>query len=235
MADKFRQAKVSRHVRIYHKQMQSVAWLHLTGSAVKVLLALAVLEKGDNNGEFFLSVRRAAELTGLSKGAANRAFHELIDKGFIYCAERGGFSRKTPHAACWGLTWQSGPKGSEHRAPSHAYEKWRPEQNRGPRKQDTAVPDSRTVEQNAPEYCLENRDSETVETPENCQVATVSKSGTHNSYQALPAQPSVYRHPASFTPAWWQPDLSLPLARLAHSAILSNAIQRAIADRTLAA
>src|SRR5690606_9447945 len=118
MADKFRRAKAPSHVRTYHKQMRSEAWLHLTGSAGKVLLLLASLEKGDNNGEFFLSVRKAAELTGLSKNAANRALHELMDKGFVYCAERGGFSRKTPHAACWGLTWHAGPKGSEHRAPS---------------------------------------------------------------------------------------------------------------------
>lgn len=132
MADKFRQAKVPSHARIYRRQMQSVAWLHLSGSAVKVLLALALLERGENNGEFFLSVRTAAEMTGLDKDTCSRAFHELMDKGFIYCAERGGFSRKTRHAACWGLTWVAGPKGSPHGPPSHAYEKWRPEENDGP-------------------------------------------------------------------------------------------------------
>lgn len=39
-----------------------------------------------------------------------------------------GFSRKTPHAAMYGFTWLAGPKG-EHRAPSHAYEKWKRDGN----------------------------------------------------------------------------------------------------------
>lgn len=144
MADKFRQAKVASHIRIFRRQMQSVAWSHLSGSAVKVLLALALLERGDNNGEFFLSVRKAAEMTGLDKDTCGRAFNELLDKGFIYRTQRGGFSRKTRHAACWGLTWAAGPKGSEHRAPSHAYEQWRPVANVGPAISDKLVPILRT-------------------------------------------------------------------------------------------
>lgn len=63
--------------------MQSEAWRHLSGSGVKVLLALAALEKGDNNGAFFLSVRTGAERTGLGKDAVNRALRELQDKGFM--------------------------------------------------------------------------------------------------------------------------------------------------------
>lgn len=126
MADKFRRAKTSRHVRIYHRQMDSVAWQHLTGSAVKLLLALARMEMGENNGEFYLSVRNAAEKTGLSNNTVNRAFHELADKGFIYCTEQGSFSQKTRHATCWGLTWVAGPAGTKNRAPSHAYANWQP-------------------------------------------------------------------------------------------------------------
>jgi len=126
MADKFRRAFTPPHVRIYNRQMQSIAWKHLTGSAVKVLMTLASFEKGANNGEFFMSVRSGAERSGLSKDTVNRALHELMGKGFIYCTERGGFSRKTPHAACWGLTWVPGPTGTPYRAPSHEYEKWRP-------------------------------------------------------------------------------------------------------------
>lgn len=130
MADKFRRAHVPRHVRINNDLTNSIAWKHLSGSAAKVLLALADLERGENNGEFFLSVRDAGERAGLSKDTAARCFHELIDKGFIYCTELGGFSRKVRHAACWGLTWVPGPKGTPYRCPSHAYKKWRPEKPR---------------------------------------------------------------------------------------------------------
>lgn len=231
MADKFRRAKVPRHVRIYHRQMQSEAWRHLSGSAVKVLLALAALEKGDNNGEFFLSARTGAEITGLGKNAVNRALHELQEKGFIYCAVRGGFSRKTPHAACWGLTWQAGPKGSDHRAPSHAYEKWRPGKMRGPRKEDMAVPETRTVSQKVPSCCPQIGDSEATETAEICQSATVSKSGTHNSYQAPPSRRAAVRHSILPSLVWWQPDISQPVARLAHAAILSEMLRQAMTEK----
>ncbi len=185
MADKFRRAKTPRHVRIFHRQMESVAWRHLTGTAVKLLLALARLEKGENNGEFFLSVRKACEITGLSKNAVNRAFHELMDKGFIYCSESGGFSRKTPHAACWGLTWVGGPKGSPHRAPSHAYEKWRPQENRGPRNGDKVVPDFETVGEIRRQECPQIGDSDETKMAEDCEIAAVFKSGTHTSDQPM--------------------------------------------------
>lgn len=114
-----------KHVRVYRDQMATEAWLALSGSAVKVMLAMGLLENGDNNGEFYFSDRKGAEMTGLSRNTVRKAINELIDTGFVYCSVRGGFSRKTPHAACYGFTWMAGPKGSEHRAPSHAYQKWK--------------------------------------------------------------------------------------------------------------
>jgi hypothetical protein len=215
--------------------MQSEAWRHLSGSAVKVLLALAALEKGDNNGEFFLSARKGAAITGLGKNAVNRALHELQDKGFIYCAVRGAFSRKTPHAACWGLTWQAGPKGSDHRAPSHSYEKWRPAQKRGPRTRDAAVPETATTGPNGASDCAHYRDSETAKTAERRQTLPVSKTGTHNSYQPLDFVQPVKRLPNPAGIGWWQPDLARPLSRLAQAAILSHAIRQAIDEGRLAA
>lgn len=202
---------------------------------MKVLLTLAALEKGDNNGEFFLSARTGADMTGLGKNAVNRALHELQEKGFIYCAERGGFSRKTPHAARWGLTWAAGPKGSEHRAPSHAYEKWRPEQKRGPRNRDDAVSRTRTVTQNAPIHSPQIGDSEAKEMAQNRETATVPKSGTHNSYQGLSPQSAAQRHPPLLSIGWWQPDHSLPLAQLTYATTLAGSLSRAMTEKRLAA
>lgn len=235
MADKFRRAKVPRHIRIYHRQMQSEAWLSLSGSAVKVLLALASLENGDNNGEFFLSVRTGAKLTGLGKDAVNRALQELQEKGFIYCATPGGFSRKTPHATCWGLTWVAGPKGGEHRAPSHAYDKWRPEKKRGPENKDSAVPGIGTVGQNGTSYCPENADSQTTKMAEIGQTPTVPKMGTHTSNQLPQARVAAHRpaHPSLL--GWWQPDYSLPVASLVHSAVLTGQLEQTITERKRAA
>lgn len=235
MADKFRRANVPRHIRIYHRLMQSEAWLNLSGSAVKVLLALAALEKGDNNGAFFLSVRTGAERTGLGKDAVNRALHELQDKGFIYCATPGGFSRKTPHAACWGLTWVAGPKGSEHRAPSHAYEQWRPTKKRGPRKPDSAVPEIGTVAQNSTPDCPDNADSETAETAQIRQNDTVRKGGTHNSNQSPGHFWNADRRAHHVPVGWWQTDYSQPVANLAYATILAAALERQAIDHRHAA
>lgn len=96
---------------------------------MKVWLAMALLETGDNNGGFFFSDRKGAEMTGLSRNTVQKALKELIAKGFIYCSERGGFSRKTQHAAKYGFTWLAGPQGTERRAPRHDYENWAPHGN----------------------------------------------------------------------------------------------------------
>lgn len=239
MADKFRQAKVPRHVRIFHRQMQSEAWRHMTGSAVKVLLAMASLENGDNNGAFFLSARTGAKMTGLGKNAVNRALHEVQDKGFVYCAEPGGFSRKTPHAACWGLTWQAGPPG-KHRAPSHAYESWRPPNFRGPRNKDDPVPDTGTVGREQARHRPENGDSETARTAENRQSATVPKGGTHTSYQSLEPCNGSSNPPENLGGpilplGWWQPDCAAPMARLGFAASLARQLGEALGQRKLAA
>ena len=132
---KWTEARSPRHVRIYRRQMQSPAWRSLSGSAVKVMLAIADFENGSNNGEIFLSDRVGAEITGMSRNTVRRSIDELIKTGFIYCTAKGGFSRKTPHAATYGLTWQAGPKDSPWRAPSHAYEAWQASENGNTRAQ----------------------------------------------------------------------------------------------------
>jgi len=118
-----------KHVRAYKDQIDSPAWREASGSAIKVMLAMGLFENGDNNGDIHFSDRIGAEMTGLSRNTVRRSLNELIALGFIYCNERGGFSRKTPHAATYGFTWLAGPKGSEHRAPSHAYKKWKHPEN----------------------------------------------------------------------------------------------------------
>jgi hypothetical protein len=235
MSDRFRRAKSARHVRIFHRQMQSEAWRHLSGSAVKVLLAMASLENGGNNGEFFLSARTGANMTGLGKDAVNRALHELQEKGFVYCAEPGGFSRKTPHAASWGLTWQAGPSG-QHRAPSHAYEKWRSAHFRGPRNRDSAGPEIGTVGSKPASYCPENGDSESAETAENRQSPTVPKTGTHTiCQQGEPFAAENHGDPKSALAGWWQPDCGQALAAFAGAAILAGRLGEAIEERRLVA
>ena len=123
---KSQQAKEGKHVRVYRKQMNTAAWREASGSAVKVILAMMLFDNGENNGAIYFSDRVGAEMTGLSRNTVWKALRQLQELGFAYCTERGGFSRKTRHAACYGLTWLAGPKGTDNRAPSHAYERWQP-------------------------------------------------------------------------------------------------------------
>jgi hypothetical protein len=101
--------KHTRHVRIDHSMMTSDAWRALSGGAVKVLLHLASIENGTNNGAIGLSVRDAGEATGLARSVAARALAELTDSGFIIPTSLGAFSVKTKVASTWRLTWLAWP------------------------------------------------------------------------------------------------------------------------------
>lgn len=181
---KWQRGKEPSHVRIYSRQMRSLAWLHLSGSATKVLLCIAGLERGDNNGQFFLSERKGAELTGLSRNTFHKSIVELIDKGFIYCTERGAFSRKIAHASCFGLTWAAGPRGTIWRAPSHAYEAWRPDGNSRDQNLMEAGPISDTsMETEATPGAILERGH--LETPLTSVASTLSDSEPHTSNQAI--------------------------------------------------
>lgn len=81
---------------------QSAAFRSLSGGALKVLVQLRCRFNGDNNGEVFLSFQEAAEMLGISKSTAARAFAELKEKGFIKLARPGHFYGR--RAAEWILT-----------------------------------------------------------------------------------------------------------------------------------
>jgi hypothetical protein len=115
------------HVRIHHKMTDTPAWQALSGSAVKVLLAIAKFDNGRSNGAIFFSDRVGATVSGFSRNTVRRALGELIDKGFIRCTEKGGFSRKVRHAASYRLTWVAWPEG--RMGPTREYETWTPFQN----------------------------------------------------------------------------------------------------------
>jgi hypothetical protein len=70
-----------------------------------VLIEIARAYDGYNNGRIGLSIRLASERCRIARGTAMRAFAELQERGFIECMTKGGFSRKSPHASEWRLTF----------------------------------------------------------------------------------------------------------------------------------
>ena len=128
MSDKWRRKKEPKHIRLYASITNSEAWKHLSGNAVKVLLALVARDDGTRNGSIGFSYREAAQVTGMSARTCWRCLIELQDKGFIVCTDKGGFNRKVLHSSLWRYTWQAWP-GGRPAAPTRDFEKWRPDEN----------------------------------------------------------------------------------------------------------
>ncbi len=100
-------------MRLGHNLLSSNAYRALTPNARSLLVELAMLDNGGNNGSLYLSVRDAAARIGIvDLRATSRAFDDLVSLGFIELAQESHFRVKaseTSRARCWRLTWLPGP------------------------------------------------------------------------------------------------------------------------------
>lgn len=117
-----------RHTRLSYVMTGSPAWRDLSGSAIKVLIALQRLDRGQDNGNLYLSVRKAADEAGCSPNTAGKALRELESHGFIAPIERGYFSIKGGPASQWRLTFVAAP--ALKMMPTHEWQRWRPDGNK---------------------------------------------------------------------------------------------------------
>jgi len=101
---KGRSIKYDRHVRLHYWELESAAYRDLDCYARALLVEFKRLYNGANNGDLYLSVRRAAELIGTSKDTATKAIRSLVAHGFIRQETRGSFHLKQRHATTWILT-----------------------------------------------------------------------------------------------------------------------------------
>ena len=92
----------SQYFKLFYIMAHSAAFRSLSGGALKVLVELRCRYNGGNNGKVFLSYQEAADMLGMSKSTASRAFAELKDKGFVRVARPGHFYGR--RAAEWILT-----------------------------------------------------------------------------------------------------------------------------------
>jgi hypothetical protein len=112
----------AKHVRLYDYMLSCPAYLSLSCAARAVLIEVARIYDGTNNGRLGLSVRRAAQRCRIAKDTARRALGELQDLGFIDCVTRGSFSRKVRHAAEYRITWKRCDATGE--LPSYRFKQW---------------------------------------------------------------------------------------------------------------
>jgi hypothetical protein len=122
-----RSNKAPRFIGIPHRVWMSEAVCSLNPNARTLLIELAMMENGKNNGSIWLSVRDATDRIGFADfRPALQAFEDLIGAGLIAMTKDAHFSIKaaeTSRARCWRLTWLAWPEGPKtKRAPSHEWE-----------------------------------------------------------------------------------------------------------------
>jgi hypothetical protein len=226
----------SRFVRLDYRLLCSNAYRSLSPNARSLLVELAMLYNGDNNGSLYLGVRDAAHRLGVADlTAASRAFDDLKALGFLQMTQNSHFSIKTAEASrarCWRLTWQPGPgrkiatwdfmEGEpEPRTTARkrmergqkalkAYRKARSSDKFPVLECETIAPFPAKIAANPVAK------SDTLNQPNggNLPILRIPKSDTH---LAIPEG----RERDRATYGWWQPDWSMPFARLAYARSLA--------------
>lgn len=127
-------SSTSRFARLDFRLLNSAAYRSLSPNARALLVELAMLENGENNGSLYLSVRDAAARMGIADTtAASRAFDDLQTAGFIAMTCDAKFevrASEISRARCWRITWQSfGRKG-----PTSEFMTWEPSAGTSARK-----------------------------------------------------------------------------------------------------
>lgn len=111
-----------RFVALDFALLGSDAYRGLSTGARALLVEFNRLYNGANNGELFMSQRKAAELVGVSNHVTAAGYlRELEDRGFIKARIKGSFDNKTRLATTWVL--------AQHRyneqPPTREFMRWR--------------------------------------------------------------------------------------------------------------
>lgn len=227
----------SRFARLDFSILTSNAYRSLSPNARALLVELAMLHNGENNGSLYLSVRDGAHRMGVADlTAASRAFDDLIALGFIEMTQEAHFRVKaadSSRARCWRLTWLVGPG---RRAPSWQFLEREPAPQTAARKRmergqrvlkayrkardagrlpvldcDMLV-GGPALEPAAP--VLESY-TPNLRNGGNLPIFRVRDSGTH-------IAATMGRGVPDCPIGWWQPDWAGPIARLTYAASLTS-------------
>lgn len=99
---KAKRSKEGQYLPLPYAQLKSAAWRSLSGSAVKLWLELHTRYNGGNNGRLTLSYAEAGEVLSMGKATVQRAYEELIEKGFLVLMKEGNWYHRRAHE--WRLT-----------------------------------------------------------------------------------------------------------------------------------
>ena len=227
----------SRFARLDHSLLNSNAYRALSPNARSLLVELAMLENGTNNGSLYMSVRDGAHRLGVADlTAASRAFDDLAGLGFIEMTKDAHFKVKaadSSRARCWRLTWVPGPS---RKPPTSDFLTREPEPKTQARKRMErglrVLKAYRKARDSNQLPVLETDTFAPIRPGE--AVAPVSDSDTPQDENGGFAAKSLIRDSDTYTAApggrgatvaplgWWQPDWSTPVALLAYAASLAD-------------
>lgn len=114
-----------QYVPLPYALLKSAAWRSLSGAAVRVFFELHTRYNGGNNGALTLSYAEAAEALGLGKATVQRAYHELMAKGFLALEKEGNWYHRRAHE--WRLTTKPMHRVRGKEPPTHDWRSYRPE------------------------------------------------------------------------------------------------------------
>lgn len=103
----------------YHTA-RSEAFRALSGGALKVFIEIRCRFNGGNNGRLTLSMDEAARLLGMSKSTVQRAFSELVEKGFLKLRRPGQwYGRRAAEYIATDVSFDG-------YAPTRDWQRWKP-------------------------------------------------------------------------------------------------------------
>ena len=105
-------------------QLRSPAWRSLSGTAIKLWLEPHTRYNGGDDGALTLSFAEAAEILGMSKGTVQRAYDELVDRGFLVRVREGNWYHRRAHE--WRLTTKSMQTPQGRVTATQDWRNWRP-------------------------------------------------------------------------------------------------------------
>lgn len=120
----------AKHVRLYDWMLNSAAYRDLRPVARALIVEMARIYNGRNNGEIGLGERQAAAMLGMAdRAAVRRALTELQAHGFITLTKAGGFNQKdrsARRATEWRLEWlpTGGKLGQLETPPTKGFMHW---------------------------------------------------------------------------------------------------------------
>jgi DNA-binding transcriptional regulator YiaG len=182
-----------RFLILDHGMIDTTAFLHLSGDALKLLIFVWRRHNGNNNGRISFSIREAMQIVPCSTDKARRLFAELQDKGFLVCELNSNFDWKAKRAREWRITKEQ----TKDHVPTRDFNLWRPDKQKPVTKTGTARTDNRNQKQTSPDDVAPTGTDSRYQSP---TAGEGHGTGDRCTYNTTPGAQPASGHTASIIP-----------------------------------